>query len=100
MYKNIIKIDFHNFAAKDAVTLAIWNVASKFMYEQFTSEIKCSIVEALNHAMEDLATKEVIWTFKSNCYLQADQLVLEIVFAENPSNALKPTKVEVKLNCG
>ena len=50
--------------------------------------------------MEDLATKEVIWTFKSNCYLQADQLVLEIVFAENPSNALKPTKVEVKLNCG
>ena len=33
MYKNIIKIDFHNFAAKDAVTLAIWNVASKFMYE-------------------------------------------------------------------
>ena len=42
------KIDFHNFSAKDALEIAIWLVANKFMYEQATDETISMIDSALD----------------------------------------------------
>ena len=94
------KIDFHNFDATAAVTIAAWSAASKFLYEQFTPKIKCFIVETLDSMAEDLVDRGVIWSYKSACDLQADKVVLEMIFAESPSDMLKPKRVEIKLDCG
>jgi hypothetical protein len=94
------KIDFHNFDTTAAVTIAVWSVASKFLYEQFTPKIKHFMVETLDSMAEDLVNRGVIWSYKSACDLQANKIVLEITFAESPSDVLKPKRVEIKLDCG
>ena len=97
---NASKIDYHNFNATAALTIAAWSVAGKFLYEQATPETRTLMAETLDYIAEDLATRGVIWSCKSECYLQADQLVLEATFAATPSDMLKPMKVKISLNCG
>lgn len=94
------KINFHNFDATAAVTIVAWSAASKFFYEQFTPKIECFIVETLDSMAEDLVARGVIWSYKSACNLQGNKVVLDITFAESPSDVLKPKRVEIKLNCG
>ena len=97
---NASKIDYHNFDATAALTIAAWSVAGRFMYEQATFETRMLIAQALDELADDLASRRVIYASKSNCYLHNDQIVFEIMFSETPSDVLKPKKVEIRLNCG
>ena len=94
------KIDFHNFSAKNALEIAIWLVANKFMYEQATDETISMIDSALDSCGNEFISKGIIWEAKSDCYIRYSKLVLEIIFAETPKDALKPTKVQLELSCG
>ena len=97
---NASKIDYHNFDATAALTIAAWSVAGRFMYEQVTPKTRMLIVQALDELAGDLASREVIYASKSSCYLRNDQIVFEIVFSETPSDVFKSKKVEITLNCG
>ena len=97
---NASKIDYHNFDATAALTIAAWSVAGRFMYEQATPETRMLIAQALDELAGDLASRGVIYASKSSCCLHNDQIVFEIMFSETPSDVLKPKKVEIRLNCG
>lgn len=97
---NASKIDYHNFDATAALTIAAWSVASRFRYEQATPETRMLIAQALDELTGDLASRGVIYASKPSCYLHNDQIVVEIVFSETPSDVFKPKKVEITLNYG
>ena len=97
---NASKIDYHNFDATAALTIAAWSVAGRFMYEQATPETRTLIAQSLDELASDLTSRGVIYASKSSCYLHNDQIVFEIVFSEIPSDLFKPKKVEITLNCG
>ena len=97
---NASKIDYHNFDATAALTIAAWSVAGRFMYEQATPEMRMLIAQALDELAGDLASRGIIHAAKPSCYLHNDKIVFEIVFSETPSDVLKPKKVEISLNCG
>ena len=97
---NASKIDYHNFDPTAALKIVVWSVVGKFMYEQATPETRMLIVQALDELAGDLASRGVIYAFKTSCYLHNDRMVVEIVFSETPSNVLKPKKIEISLNCG
>lgn len=97
---NANKIDYHNFDATAALTIAAWSVAGRFMYEQATPETRMLIAQALYELADDLASRGIIYAPKTSCYLHNDKIVFEILFSETPSEVLKPKKVEIYLNRG